>query len=327
MTNIAQTTPSNYVPKANKRSWRSHSRRRSRTIAFYAMISPWLIGFLLLGVIPLAVGMLASFTNYDGLNVDSVKWLGMRNYSRVFQDSEAIYAFRRTLMWSALNVPIWLALSFTLALILNQGIRARGFFRTLFYLPSIIPAVGAVWAWRLLLDPNNGVINAIISIFRPGTAVLWTTDYALQSLTMIAVWQGAGVGMVIFLAGLQGIPRELEEAAFLDGATTLQSFRHITIPLMTPVIFFQLVLAIIGSLQQFALPMLLAGGRMGSVPPRDAYFFVVHVMRQIFTFSRFGYGLALLWLLFIVVVVLTIVIFWSSRFWVHYEVDIAGEKK
>jgi multiple sugar transport system permease protein len=291
------------------------------------MISPWLIGFVLLGVIPLVVGFITSFTNYDGLNVATVKWLGGRNYSRIFQDSEALLAFRRTLLWSAINVPIWLVFSFSLALILNQSIRARGFFRTLFYLPSIIPAVGAVWAWRLLLDPNNGVVNAIISIFRPGTAILWTTEYALPSLTMISVWQGAGVGMVIFLAGLQSIPRELEEAAHLDGATKLGVFRHITIPLMTPVIFFQLVLAIIASLQQFALPMLLAGGRMGSVPPRDAYFFVVHVMRQIFTFSRFGYGLALMWLLFVVVVVLTVVVFWSSRFWVYYEVDVAKEQK
>jgi multiple sugar transport system permease protein len=326
MANIAQVRPSAYTTAPKKGFW-PRGRRGTRMFAFYAMISPWLIGFVLLGIVPLVVGLLASFTNYDGLNVNNFRWIGTRNYSRVFQDSEALLAFRRTMLWSALNVPIWLALSFILALILNQGIRARGFFRTLFYLPSIIPAVGAVWAWRLLLDPNNGVVNALISIFRPGTAILWTTDYALQSLTMIAVWQGAGVGMVIFLAGLQGIPRELEEAAFLDGASTLQSFRFITIPLMTPVIFFQLVLAIISSLQQFALPMLLAGGRIGSVPPRDAYFFVVHVMRQIFTFSRFGYGLALLWMLFVVVVILTIVVFWSSRYWVHYEVDIAGEKK
>ena len=327
MANTVQARPPTYAAKTNKWFWQPRSRRAARTYAFYAMLSPWLIGFILLGVIPLVVGLLASFTNYDGINVASFKWIGIRNYNRVLQDSEALHAFRRTLLWSALNVPIWLVLSFVLALILNQSIRARGFFRTLFYLPSIIPAVGAVWAWRLLLDPNNGVVNALISIFRPGTAILWTTDYALQSLTMIAVWQGAGVGMVIFLAGLQGIPRELEEAAFLDGASTLESFRYITIPLMTPVIFFQLILAIIGSLQQFALPMLLAGGRLGSVPPRDAYFFVVHVMRQIFTFSRFGYGLALLWLLFIVIVVLTIVVFWSSRFWVHYEVEIAEEKK
>jgi multiple sugar transport system permease protein len=291
------------------------------------MVAPWLIGFVLLGVVPLVVGLITSFTNYDGLNIDNVKWIGTRNYSRVLQDSEALYAFRRTIVWSLLNVPLWLVLSFSLALILNQGIRARGFFRTLFYLPSIIPAVGAVWAWRLLLDPNNGVVNYIISFFRPGTAILWTTEYALPSLAMIALWQGVGVGMVIFLAGLQGIPRELEEAAHLDGASTLKVFRHVTIPLMTPVIFFQLILAIISSLQQFALPMLLAGGRIGSVPPRGAYFFVVHVMRQIFTFSRFGYGLALMWMLFIVVVALTVVVFWSSRYWVYYEVDVARERE
>jgi multiple sugar transport system permease protein len=291
------------------------------------MIAPWFLGLIFLGVIPLGVGFAASFTNYDGLNIDTVRWIGTRNYERVFQDSEALHSFRRTLLWSALNVPLWLAASFTLALILNQSIRARGFFRTLFYLPSIIPAVGAVWAWRLLLDPNNGVINAMISIFRPGTAILWTTDYALPSLTMLSVWQGVGIGMVIFLAGLQGIPRELEEAAHLDGASKLRVFYHVTIPLMTPVIFFQLVLAIIGSLQQFALPMLLAGGRIGSVPPRSAYFYVVHVMRQIFTFSRFGYGLALMWTLFVVVVLLTIFVFWSTRFWVHYEVDVAKENK
>jgi len=323
MANEAQTVSTTNLGRSRWRFWqRRRSRQTSRVIAFYAMIAPWLIGFVLLGIVPLVVGIVISFTNYDGINVDSVKWLGMRNYNRVLLDSEALHSFRRTLLWSAVNVPVWLVLSFTLALILNQGIRARGIFRTLFYVPSIVPAVGAVWAWRLLLDPNNGVVNAIISVFRPGTAILWTTEYALPSLTMIAVWQGAGVGMVIFLAGLQNIPRELEEAAYIDGASTLRVFRHVTIPLMTPVIFFQLILAIIGSLQQFALPMLLAGGRMGSVPPRASYFLVVHVMRQIFTFSRFGYGLALLWLLFIVIVVFSFAVFWSSRFWVYYEVDV-----
>jgi multiple sugar transport system permease protein len=307
--------------------WRPRSRRGARNMAFYMMIAPWFLGFVFLGVIPLAVGFAASFSNYDGLNVDTVRWVGTRNYERIFLDSEAQHAFRRTLLWSALNVPLWLVASFTLALILNQSIKARGFFRTLFYLPSIIPAVGAVWAWRLLLDPNNGVINAVISIFRPGTAILWTTDYALPSLTMLSVWQGVGVGMVIFLAGLQGIPRELEEAAFLDGATTLRVFRHVTIPLMTPVIFFQLVLGIIGSLQQFTLPMLMAGGTIGSLPPRAAYFYVVHVIRQIFTFARFGYGLALLWVLFVIIVLLTIVVFWSTRYWVHYEVEVSRGSK
>jgi len=314
--------------KIKKRFWqRPLTRRTSRTIAFYAFISPWLLGFILLGIIPLLVGLAASLTNYDGLSVATVRFIGLRNYTRFFEDQDALYAFRRTLLWSAINVPVWLVISFALALILNQSIRARDFFRTLFYLPSIIPIVGVVWAWRLILDPNNGLLNAFISLFRPGTAILWTTEFALPALTMISVWQGLGVGMVIFLAGLQSIPRELEEAALIDGATRLSVFRHITIPLMTPIIFFQLVLAIISSLQQFALPVLLAGGRMSSLPPRAAYFYVVHTMRQIFTFSRFGYGLALMWLLFITIVILTIIVFWSSKYWVYYEVEVERDRQ
>jgi multiple sugar transport system permease protein len=271
MTTTTETTLAKSPVKGKRRFWqRPLTRRTSRTIAFYAFISPWLLGFVLLGIIPLLVGLLISLTNYDGLSVATVKFIGLRNYTRFLEDEDALHAFRRTLLWSAINVPIWLVVSFALALILNQSIRARGFFRTLFYLPSIIPIVGVVWAWRLILDPNNGLLNAFLSLFRPGTAILWTTEFALPALTMISVWQGLGVGMVIFLAGLQGIPRELEEAALIDGATRLKVFRHVTIPLMTPVIFFQLVLAIISSLQQFALPVLLAGGRMSSLPPRAA---------------------------------------------------------
>lgn len=325
MTTTTKPAVTKTSPESKKRFWqRPLTRRTSRIIAFYAFISPWLLGFIFLGIVPLVVGLLTSLTNYDGFNVATVKFVGLRNYARFFEDPEAIHAFRRTLLWSAINVPAWLVISFALALILNQSIRARGFFRTLFYLPSIIPIVGVVWAWRLILDPNNGLLNAFLSLFRPGTAILWTTEYALPALTMISVWQGLGVGMVIFLAGLQGIPRELEEAALIDGATKWKVFRHVTIPLMTPVIFFQLVLAIISSVQQFALPVLLAGGRMSSLPPRAAYFYVVHTMRQIFTFSRFGYGLALMWLLFVAIVVLTIIVFWSSKYWVYYEVEIEG---
>src|SRR5688572_29542054 len=156
-----ETTLTKSSAKSKKWFWqRPLTRRASRTIAFYAFISPWLLGFILLGVIPLLVGLLTSLTNYDGLSVSAVKFVGLRNYTRFFEDEEALHAFRRTLLWSAINVPIWLITSFTLALILNQAIRARGFFRTLFYLPSIIPIVGVVWAWRLILDPNNGLLNA-----------------------------------------------------------------------------------------------------------------------------------------------------------------------
>jgi multiple sugar transport system permease protein len=302
------------------------SRRRRKLIAFYGFIAPWLIGFLLLTLVPLVIGFLISLTNYDGLNLDNLKYVGTRNYERIFDDRRAVDALTQTFKWSAYNVPAWLLGSFGLALILDQAIRAKGIFRTLFYLPSMIPVVATVWTWRIFLDQRSGLLNAIISVFDPGTAPRWFgADLALYSLTAISVWMGLGAGMIIFLAGLQGIPKELKEAARIDGAGWWRVIRHVTIPLMTPVIFFQLVLAIISSIQQFIVPMIVAGGNMQDTPTKSMYLFMVHVNRQIFTFQRYGYGTALLWLLFVIIVGLTIVIFVSSRFWVFYETDMRRE--
>lgn len=302
------------------------TRKARKTAAFYVFIAPWLIGFLLLGVIPMVLGFLTSLTNYDGLNLDSLKFVGLRNYERILSDSDAMFGVTRTLAWSALNVPVWLIGSFLLALILDQAIRAKGMFRTLFYLPSVIPLVAIVSAWRIFLDTNNGLMNAILSIFQPNTAINWfSSDYSLQTLTLISVWTGLGGGMVIFLAGLQGIPSELKEAAQIDGATNWKVIRHVTLPLMTPVIFFQLVLALISSFQQFIVPMVMAGGKLGSVPPRSTYLYMIHVNRQIFTFQRFGYGIAMLWVLFVVIVAFTIIVFWSARYWVYYETDLSNK--
>lgn len=304
--------------RASARTWR-------RAAAFYLFIAPWLIGFVLLGVVPLILGFLTSLTNYDGLNLADVKFVGLRNYTRLLEDPDAAFSFQRTLLWSALNVPVWLILSFALALILNQNIRGRGAFRTLYYLPSLIPLVATIWIWRIFLDTNYGLLNGIISLVRPGTAIPWLSEHALPSLTAIAVWTGLGSGMVIFLAGLQGIPTELEEAARIDGANRWHVLRYVTIPLMTPVIFFQLILALIGSFQALAVPLLLAGSGQGSVPPRATYLYMVHTYRQIFVYQRFGYGTALLWLLFVVILALTLLLFRTSRYWVHYEVSIEGE--
>jgi ABC-type sugar transport system permease subunit len=302
------------------------SRKARRTAWFYAFIAPWLLGFVFLWIIPLVLGFVTSLTNYDGLNLASVKFVGLRNYARAFtSDADVLYSFGQTLKWTFLNLPSWMILSFILALILNQEVRGRGFFRTAYYLPSIVPTVALIWIWNIILNRNVGLLNAVISLFRPGTAIAWLTTYALQGVTVIAVWTGLGWGMIIFLAGLQGISTELLEAARIDGASTLQIFRHITIPLMTPVIFFVLVNGLIGSFQQFVVPQLLAsiGGRTAAgfvnVPPRPIYLSMIHILRQIFSFQRFGYGIALLWLLFIVVAVLTIVVFRTARYWVYTE--------
>jgi multiple sugar transport system permease protein len=299
------------------------SRRQRRTLAFYGFISPWLIIFVLLGVIPLVLGFLTSLTNYDGLNFFNLKFLGLDNYARAFTgDPDAKYSFIRTVIWLLANLPSYMILSFLLALILNQNIKGRGIFRTLYYLPSIVPGAAAILAWKILLDKNNGVINGVISFWRPGTAIGWLSDYSMVGMTAIAVWGGLGYGMVIFLSGLQGIPDELVEAARIDGANNIQIFSRITLPLMTPVVFYMLIQGLIGAFSQLNLPILLNNTGLtgtGAVPSRQIYLFMVHAYTQIFTNRRYGYGTALMWIMFAVAMILTGIVFWSARYWVYTE--------
>lgn len=297
---------------------RGLKRAQRRTLTFYTFLTPWLLGVVFLALIPLIFGFLTSLTNYDGLNLGSIKFVGVKWYARAFSDPYVGFSLGRTLLWGALNLPLWMSISFVLALILNQEVKGRGLFRTLYYLPSVVPAVAAVTVWKILLDKNNGLFNGLISVFQPGTAIGWLTDYALQGMTMIAVWTGLGGGMVIFLAGLQNIPDELVEAAKIDGANGWQIFRYITFPLMTPVIFFQLIMGLIGSFQQLVYPLLLAtvGTGAAGVPPRGIYLYMIHTWQQIFANQRYGYGTALLWLLCIGVTALTLLVFWSQKFWV-----------
>ncbi len=309
---------------------RGMTRLQRRTVAFYLFVSPWLIGFVLLGAIPLILGFLTSLTNYDGLNFFNLKFVALSNYQRAFQDPDVKFSFGRTVVWLLANLPLWMFLSFMLALILNQGIKGRGVFRTLYYLPSIVPGAAAITAWKIILDKNNGLLNGLISIWKPGTAIGWLSDYSMEGMTAIAVWTGLGSGMVIFLAGLQGIPDELVEAARIDGANSLQVFLNITIPLMTPVIFFQLVMGLIGAFAQLNLPLLLVKVGLtgqGAVPSRQIYLYMIHAYYQIFTSRRYGYGTALLWILCIVVMLLTAVVFWSAKFWVYSEAPREGEQK
>ncbi len=217
------------------------------------------------------------------------------------------FSVGRTLLWGGVNLPLWLVLSFLLALILNQDVKGRGVFRTIFYLPTLVPVAIAITAWRIILEPNFGMLNNLISQFTPEpVAIKWLSDYALFGMAGISIWLGLGFGMIIFLAGLQGIPDELKEAARIDGANDWQVFRHIILVLMTPIIFFQLVQGLIGAFQQLNLPLLITqvGITSTSVAPRPIYLYMIHTYQQIFTNGRYGYGTALLWLLFIGIVVI-----------------------
>ncbi len=313
------------LPQAWPRSaaWRRRGFRRGLT--FYLLISPWLIGFVLLGVIPLAGAFVMSFTNYDGLNLDYLSFVGADNYTRVLGDADAQYALGRTLLLMAFVVPVGLALQLALALLVNQKIRFSNVFRTIFYLPYVIPVVASVWIWKIFVDPTGGLLNALIGTVLPDLNIRWLVEYPTAVLALLTIWAAAGGGMVVFLAGLQGIPAEFREAAMIDGASRTQVTRYITLPLLTPVIFFNLVTGIIVALQILVQPMLLSPGILGlnpgTVPPRDNYLYVVHAYIEIFTKQLFGYGSALLWVLFAVVLGLTVLLFKTSRRWVFYGVE------
>ena len=310
---------------------RRGGRARREMLWFYSFILPWLLGFIGLSVIPLAAGFLISLSNYNGYNLNTVRLVGLQNYVRAFSDPNTSYALGRTVVFTTISVPLNLTASFCIAVMLNQRVYGRGIFRTLFYIPSIIPAVAVGWIWKLMMDANTGLVNGVINVVFPDTVVRWLTDYPTLVLIMLSLWVSIGGTMIVFLAGLQNVPRELEGAALIDGATAPQMFRLITIPLVTPVIFFQLILSLIGSLQVLVEPILLAGQPRGeglsATPPRANYLYMVHTFDQIFANQRYGYGTALLWLLFVLILSLTLIVFRTSRYWVYYEVAQEGDAR
>ena len=305
---------------------RFHGRAWRDTVSFYLFISPWLLGFLALTVVPLALGFAASLTNYDGYNLDNLRFRGLGNYTRAFEDPDVWHALWRTFVFSLMNVPASIALALLLAILLNGSVPGRGVFRTIFYLPHVLPIVAVIWIWRIFVDQNYGLLNGLLSLAWPDTAVRWSVDYPTQVLTGLTVWMGVGGGMVIFLAGLQGVPNELKEAAKIDGASTFQMYRAVIVPLLTPVIFFELIMTLIRSLQTLVAPMLLSGDQLATIPSRDNYLLLVHAYQQIFAQQRYGYGLALIWMFLVVIIALTYAVFKSSRYWVYYEVEQDGAK-
>lgn len=313
------------LPNTSKRRFRL-SRKQREEVSFHLFTLPWLLGFIFLTATPLIMGLYLSFTNYNGLNWDAMKFIGLANYVKAFTKEDLAIAAGNSFRYSAIVVPVGISLSLLLAILLNQPVKGRGIFRTLLYIPSILPITAATWAWRLLLGMHGGLVNGLLQLIFPGTAINWLQDHYFLVLYLYA-WWGAGGGMVVFLSGLQGIPKDLYEAAAIDGANKTQAFFRVTLPLMTPVLFFQLITGIIGSLQLLSVPLLLAGsGAMGGKAGlgRERYVYMVYQYLQLFDFSRFGYGVALAWLLFAVVLVLTIIVMVTSKYWVYYEVDQEG---
>ncbi|MBU8867726.1 carbohydrate ABC transporter permease [Paenarthrobacter aromaticivorans] len=305
------------------RKWTRYPKR-----TFYAFVGPWAIGFLLLTAAPMVYGFLVSLTNFDGSS-PRWKWVGLRNYIELFSDGDAWSALLRTLAFTAIVVPISVAASLGLAVLINGRLKAVGLWRTVFFLPSVVPVVAMAIMWKLVFNRDSGILNAVLGVagIEP---ISWLVDpMAFYALIILMLW-GVGGGMVIMLAALQGVPAELEEAAIVDGAGRWNIFRHVTVPMVSPVLFFQVVTGVIASLQILVQPLLLtpASGLAGAGNvPTSNRLYMVQVYQEFFLGNRFGYGSAMLWVFFIVILALTVVLMRSSRTWVHSEVDAESERE
>ncbi|HYY11661.1 MAG TPA: sugar ABC transporter permease [Kineosporiaceae bacterium] len=298
------------------------SRRRADARWFRILTLPWLLGFVLLSLLPLGVGFFISLTNYNGVNPDLARYVGFRNYARAFADPNVLAAAQRTLAFVLMYVPLNFAIALTLALLVNAGPRARGVFRSLFYLPSVVPVVGAAYIWRAMLNRDTGLFNSVLDLVNPDVAPAWLSDYATQSLDSMAIWLGLGFSMVLYIAALQHVPIELEQAARVDGASYLQRLRHVVLPLISPVIFYQVLISLIFALGVTIEPILLGATspQTGSASiPNDNVLLTVYVYQQMFANQRFGYASALLWITFAASVLVTLLVFGTRRFWVHSE--------
>jgi multiple sugar transport system permease protein len=293
------------------------SLRTREEIQGWLWASPWLIGFFLFIFGPMIASLYLSFTHYA--IGGTPQWIGLDNFHRALSGRDDLFwpSMSRTMQYAFVMVPVGITLSLLAAILLNQGLKATAFYRTLFFLPSLTPIVAAAILWRWLYQPEFGAINSLLwSVGVQGPRWLADPTLALPALMIIGLWASIGGSrMVIFLAGLQGVPQELHEAASIDGANMWQRFRNVTLPLITPTIFFNLVIGIIAALKVFAVAMLATEGG----PNYATWFFNLHLYHHAFQYFEMGYASALAWIFFILVVTLTYFnVRWSRR-WVYYE--------
>jgi multiple sugar transport system permease protein len=301
--------------KLTKRPRMNPMRQREAT-AGLLFVLPWVISLIVFTVYPVIASVYYSFTQYA--ITQAPKWIGLDNYSFMFEADSAIpVAIYNTLYYTLLSVPIGLISSLLIALVLNLNVQGIGLYRTLFYLPSLAPPVAGAIIFIIMFQPNGGLVNGILQIFGiKGPAWFADPAYAKIGLIVLSLW-GVGAGSLIFLAGLKDIPSEMLEAASIDGANTWQRFWRITLPLLTPVILYNLVMGIIGSFQVLGAAFVI-GGTTGR-PQESLLMYMVHLYRTAFRYFNMGYASAMAVVLFIVILVATLLIFRSTRGWVFYE--------
>ena len=304
------------VASLRLRGGMSRSERRS-LLTGLAFVSPWLLGFLIWTAYPLLSSLYYSFNRYDFIT--QIKWIGFRNFVEIFTDDARFWTVvYNTFYYVGLSVPLGVATAFLMANLLNAKIAGRSFFRAIFYVPSIIPAVCSAMVWLFIYNNQYGVINNFLkALGQPIIPFLSSVELSKPSLILIHLW-AQGTAVVIFLASLQDVPRTLYEAAIVDGANAWQRFWHITVPMCSPIILYTMVMGSIGGFQTFLMPYLLTNGG----PMASTEFYAMHLWRNAFELFRMGKACALAWIMFVVISTFTVSLFRTSARWVFY----GGEK-
>jgi len=287
-------------------------RVRRQNLEALLFLSPWIIGFLVFTAGPLIASVVLSFMSWDVIT--PAKWVGLANYKHLFHDPLMYTSLGNTLYYAVFSIPLHLIVALALALLLNQKVRAMGFFRTIFYLPSLTAGVATFLLWGNMFEPQAGLLNRFLRLFisnPPG----WLIDPAWSKIALVimSTW-AVGATMLIFLAGLQGIPTHLYEAASIDGAKPWAQFLNVTVPMLSPTILFNTVILTIGSLQVFTQAFVLTRGG----PSNSTLFYVYYLFNRAFVYFNMGYASAMAWLLFAIVLVLTLIQMKMSKRWVHY---------
>jgi multiple sugar transport system permease protein len=297
-------------------------RRRWATTADLwgdAFVGPWIFGFFVFTLGPFLVSLYLSFTEYK--LVDAPTWVGLKNYDTMFSslwsdagDIQVWTSLRNTVYYTAFHVPLAMLLAFFIAQLLNADVRAMPLFRTMFYLPSVTAGVATAILWLWLLNPS-GLVNYGLSLVGvPGPRWFGSSQWAMPGLILMSLW-GIGGTIIIYLAGLQGVPQQLYEAASIDGAGWWGKLRHVTVPMMTPTIFFTMVIGLIASFQVFTPALVITDGGPGT----STLFYLLHLYRNGFRWFNMGYASAMAWLLFVIILVFTLLQVRLSRRWVYYE--------
>ncbi|MHB8627499.1 MAG: carbohydrate ABC transporter permease [Aggregatilineales bacterium] len=299
--------------KPKKRDLQKQQRRWG-----WLFMSPWLIGFTIFTAFPMIASLYFSFTNFDLNNPDKLQFIGLANWQKLFTDPLTLQSMGVTLRFALMAVPIGLIIPIGMATLLHSKyLRGKRIWTTLFYLPYMVPAVSGVFIWQAFLNTDTGWLNRILRLIGIANPPDWRYDesWILVSFLLIGLW-GVGNAMLTILATMTGVPTELYEAASVDGANAQTKWFRITLPMISPVIFYNLVLSVIGVMQYFIVPYIITQG--SGDPNHSAYFYNMHLYKTSFLYTNMGYGSALAWFMFIVALIFTIGLFATARRWVYY---------